>query len=45
MGTVLAIASVALALVAAGCIAFIAWELTSEALRSSEGDRSDDESD
>ena len=30
MGSVLAIASVLLALIAAGCIAYIAWELTSK---------------
>jgi hypothetical protein len=30
MGTIVAIASVVLALCAAGCIAYIAWELTSE---------------
>lgn len=30
MGTTIAIASVLLALFAAGCIAYIAWELTSE---------------
>lgn len=30
MGTVVAIVSILLALIAAGCIAYIAWELTSE---------------
>ncbi|MGI9235183.1 MAG: hypothetical protein ACR2RD_16235 [Woeseiaceae bacterium] len=29
MGNVIAIASILLALIAAGCIAYIAWELTS----------------
>lgn len=36
MGTVVAIVSVVLALIAAGSIAYIAWELTSEE-RPSEG--------
>ena len=31
MGTTIAIVSVLLALIAAGCIAYIAWELTAEA--------------
>jgi hypothetical protein len=31
MGTVIAVASVVLALIAAGCIAYIAWEMTSDA--------------
>lgn len=30
MGSIVAIVSVALALIAAACIAYIAWELTSE---------------
>jgi len=30
MGTIVAIVSIFLALVAAGCIAYIAWELTAE---------------
>jgi len=30
MGTTVAIVSILLALLAAGCIAYIAWELTSE---------------
>ena len=30
MGTVVAIVSVLLALIAAGCIAYIAWEMTSD---------------
>lgn len=38
MGTIVAIVSVLLALVAAGCIAYIAWELTSESSSSAEPD-------
>jgi hypothetical protein len=38
MGTIVAIVSVFLALVAAGCIAYIAWELTSEGSSSAEPD-------
>lgn len=38
MGSIVAIVSVVLALIAAGCIAYIAWELTSE-------DKPDDEVD
>ena len=30
MGTTVAIVAILLALIAAGCIAFIAWEITSE---------------
>jgi len=38
MGTIVAIVSVLLALLAAGCIAYIAWELTSEDGSSAEPD-------
>jgi hypothetical protein len=40
MQTILPIAAVVLALFAAGCIAFIAWEVTKEASR--DGDPDDD---
>ena len=41
MGTVVAIVSVLLALVAAGSIAYIAWELTSEKGPTTESDDSE----
>lgn len=41
MGNVIAIASILLALVAAGCIAYIAWELTSGEPGSDRPDDSD----
>jgi len=40
MQTILPFAAVVLALIAAGCVAFIAWELTKEASR--EGETDDD---
>lgn len=41
MGNVVAIVSIVLALIAAGSIAYIAWELTSEDARPDETDDSD----
>lgn len=38
MQTILPIAAVVLALFAAGCIAFLAWEVTKEASREGEND-------
>jgi hypothetical protein len=43
MHSILPIAGVILALIAAGCIAFVAWELTNEASR--DGDSSDSSDD
>jgi hypothetical protein len=46
MGNVIAIASIILAVFAAGCIAYIAWELTSKENlpdRPDEPDRKDDD--
>jgi hypothetical protein len=39
MQTVLPIAAVVLALFAAGCVAFIAWELTKEASKDGDADK------
>ena len=44
MGTVVAIVSVLLALIAAGCIAYIAWELTSEDPAPGEDDGDEEQS-
>ncbi|MGI9236476.1 MAG: hypothetical protein ACR2QZ_03725 [Woeseiaceae bacterium] len=41
MGEIIAITSVLLALVAAGCIGYIAWELTSEETGTDNPDDSD----
>jgi len=41
MGSLIAIVSVVLALFAAGCIAYIAWELISEASRPADRDAAD----
>jgi hypothetical protein len=38
MQTILPVAAVILALIAAGCVIFIAWELTKEASRDGETD-------
>ncbi len=42
MGTIVALVSVLLALIAAGSIAYIAWELTSEDPGGREGDSTED---